>query len=98
MKKTALLLTAFFLFMLSACTNIGFEKTKSGLEYKIISGSSEGEKLAVGDIIKVHYRVTFKDSMIDNSYDFLPAYAQVDSVGLPYDISEIFTTLFWGLK
>ncbi len=96
MKKTALLLTALSVFMLNACNNIGFEKTKSGLEYKIIPGSGEGEKLAHGDIVKFEYRITFKDSMVMNSYDFMPVYDQVDSVGRYHDFSEFLTKMKVG--
>jgi FKBP-type peptidyl-prolyl cis-trans isomerase FkpA len=96
MKKTALLLTALSIFMLNACTNIGFDKTKSGLEYKIIPGSGEGEKLAHGDIVKFEYRITFKDSMVMNSYDFMPVYDQVDSVGRYHDFSEFLTKMKVG--
>ena len=96
MKKSALLLTALSVFMLNACTNIGFEKTKSGLEYKIIPGSGEGEKLAHGDIVKFEYRITFKDSKVMNSCDFMPVYDQVDSVGRYHDFSEFLTKMKVG--
>jgi FKBP-type peptidyl-prolyl cis-trans isomerase FkpA len=95
MKKTALLLTALSLFMLNAC-NIGFEKTKSGLEYKIIKGDGKGESLAPGDIVKFEYRITFKDSMVMNSYDFIPVYDLVDSVGRYHDFSEFLTKMKVG--
>ena len=96
MKKSALLLTALSLFMLNACTNIGFEKTKSGLEYKIIKGDGKGESLAPGDIVKFEYRITFKDSMVMNSYDFMPVYDLVDSVGRYHDFSEFLTKMKVG--
>jgi FKBP-type peptidyl-prolyl cis-trans isomerase len=96
MKKTALLLTALSILMLNACTNIGFEKTKSGLEYKIISGSEKGDSLKHGDIVKFEYRITFKDSMVTNSYDFMPVYDQVDSVGRFHDFSEFLTKMKVG--
>ena len=96
MKKTALLLTALSILMLNACTNIGFNKTKSGLEYKIISGSEKGDSLKHGDIVKFEYRITFKDSMVMNSYDFMPVYDQVDSVGRFHDFSEFLTKMKVG--
>ncbi len=96
MKKTALLLTALSILMLNACSNIGFEKTKSGLEYKIISGSEKGDSLKHGDIVKFEYRITFKDSMVTNSYDFMPVYDQVDSVGRFHDFSEFLTKMKVG--
>jgi FKBP-type peptidyl-prolyl cis-trans isomerase len=95
MKKTALLLTALSLFILNAC-NIGFEKTKSGLEYKIIKGDGKGESLAPGDVVKFEYRITFKDSMVMNSYDFMPVYDLVDSVGRYHDFSEFLTKMKVG--
>jgi FKBP-type peptidyl-prolyl cis-trans isomerase FkpA len=96
MKKSALLLTALSVFMLNACKNIGFEKTKSGLEYKIISGSEKGDSLKHGDIVKFEYRITFKDSMVMNSYDFMPVYDQVDSIGRYHDFSEFLTKMKVG--
>jgi len=96
MKKTALLLTALSILMLNACTNIGFNKTKSGLEYKIISGNEKGDSLKHGDIVKFEYRITFKDSMVMNSYDFMPVYDQVDSVGRFHDFSEFLTKMKVG--
>jgi FKBP-type peptidyl-prolyl cis-trans isomerase len=96
MKKTTLLLIASSLLLLNACNKIGFEKTKSGLEYKIIKGNTKGDKLAHGDIVKFQYKLTFKDSTIVSSYDFMPAYDQVDSVGRYHDFSEFLTKMNVG--
>ena len=76
------------LLILGSCKNIGFEKTKSGLEYKIIQGNENGKKLEHGDIVKFQYKLNFKDSTIISSYTFMPAYDQVDSVGRYHDFSE----------
>jgi FKBP-type peptidyl-prolyl cis-trans isomerase len=78
---------ALFTLVLGACQNIGFEKTKSGLEYKIIS-SENGDSLKHGDFVKFNYRLTYKDSMVSNSYDYMPQYLMVDSVGFYHDITE----------
>ena len=76
------------LVLLNSCKNIGFEKTKSGLEYKIIKGDGQGAKLQQGDFVKFQIKITYKDSTVFNSYAFMPAYDQVDSVGRFHDFSE----------
>ncbi len=81
---------------LNACKNMGFEKTKSGLEYKIIKGKGDGAKLEHGDIVKFQYTITYKDSLIVKSYNFLPGYDQVDSVGRYHDFSEFLTKMKVG--
>lgn len=96
MKKTTLLVIAGSLLLLGSCKNIGFEKTKSGLEYKIIQGDGKGEKLEHGDIVKFQYKLNFKDSTIISSYNFMPAYDQVDSVGRYHDFSEFLTKMRVG--
>ena len=95
MKKTAILFCALSSIVFNACNNIGFEKTKTGLEYKII-GDGKGEKLTHGDFTKFEYRLTYKDSLVMNTYDFMPAFDQVDSVGRYHDFSEIMTKLKVG--
>lgn len=96
MKKTTLLLSILAILALGACKNMGFEKTKSGLEYKIIKGSGDGAKLEQGDIVKFQYTITYKDSLIVKSYNFLPGYDQVDSVGRYHDFSEFLTKMNVG--
>ena len=95
MKKTTLLLSALSILMLNACKNVGFEKTKSGLEYKIFNQGS-GEKLEHGDFVKFQYKLTYKDSSVMNSYDFMPVYDQVDSIGRFHDFSEFLTKMKVG--
>lgn len=95
MKKTAILFSALTILLFNACNNIGFEKTKTGLEYKII-GDGKGEKLEHGDFAKFEYRLTYKDSLVMNTYDFMPAFDQIDSVGRYHDFSEIMTKLKVG--
>jgi len=96
MKKTTLLLSMLAILALNACKNMGFEKTKSGLEYKIIKGKGDGAKLEHGDIVKFQYTITYKDSLIVKSYNFLPGYDQVDSVGRYHDFSEFLTKMKVG--
>jgi FKBP-type peptidyl-prolyl cis-trans isomerase len=96
MKKTPLILSALsVLFMATACKNSGFKKTKSGLLYKIISNGS-GPKLKKGDIIKIQFVHKLRDSVLASSYEQMPFYAQVDSIGPVYDPQEIFSMLRKG--
>ncbi|HEX5668552.1 MAG TPA: FKBP-type peptidyl-prolyl cis-trans isomerase [Chitinophagaceae bacterium] len=79
----------------AACTNVGFEKTKTGMEYKIFD-QGKGAKLKAGDIVKFNYRITYNDSVINESYNLIPGYDMVDSVGRPHDFSEILTMMKVG--
>jgi FKBP-type peptidyl-prolyl cis-trans isomerase len=95
MKKTTLLLTILSVLVFNACQNVGFEKTKTGLEYKIIKGD-KGEALDPGDIVKFQYKVTFKDSLVITTYNTMPAYDQVDSLGRHHDFSEFLAQMNVG--
>jgi FKBP-type peptidyl-prolyl cis-trans isomerase len=96
MKKTTLLLSALSVLLLaSACKNSGFKKTKSGMLYKIIPTGS-GPLVKRGDVIKLQFVHKLRDSILANSYEQMPFYAKVDSVGPAYDPQEIFTMLHKG--
>ena len=71
-----------------ACTNIGYEKTKSGMEYKIFK-TGTGAALKQGDVVKFNIRITYKDSLLGETYGSVPGYIIVDSAGRPHDFSEI---------
>ena len=72
-----------------ACTNIGYEKTKSGMEYKIFESDKKGPALKQGDVVKFDIRITYKDSLLGETYGSVPGYIIVDSAGRPHDFSEI---------
>ncbi len=95
MKHSNLLIAAIAALFISSCGQMGFEKTKSGLQYKIVK-SGEGEKLQQGDFVKFQYKLTYKDSVVMSTYGVLPAFDQVDSVGRFHDFSEILTKLKVG--
>ncbi|WP_336514319.1 FKBP-type peptidyl-prolyl cis-trans isomerase [Pollutibacter soli] len=88
MKKTMLLLAVLSAICIGSCKNIGYEKTKTGLEYKIIS-DGKGKELKKGDYVKFNYKITHGDSVITSSYNFVPGYDEVDSVGRYHDFSEL---------
>lgn len=90
-----MLLTVASAILAGSCKNIGYDKSKSGLEYKIFS-DGKGRELKTGDFVKFDYKITYKDSLINSSYEFLPGYDQVDSVGRYHDFSEILTQMKVG--
>src|ERR1700754_718820 len=96
MKKSSLVLSALIVLLLgTACQNSGFKKTKSGMMYKIIP-NGKGPVAKRGDIIKLHFLHKLRDSVLANSYEQMPFYAKVDSVGPVYDPQEIFSMLKKG--
>jgi FKBP-type peptidyl-prolyl cis-trans isomerase FkpA len=68
--------------------NDGFKKTKTGVEYKIISNRT-GPPLKQGDHVKFQYIISYKDSTIDNSYNFIPSYDVVDVIGRYHDFRDL---------
>jgi FKBP-type peptidyl-prolyl cis-trans isomerase len=85
--------------LLASCNQ--YEKTKSGLAYKI-SGNSK-EKIKQGQFVKlnIEYKVKVgsKDSVLKTTFDHIPAYIQVDSArGGKHDFPEIITKAGIGDK
>jgi hypothetical protein len=85
--KSTLFLSALSL-LLTSCSD-QFDKTKSGLIYKIIPAKNKGQKVNPGSVIKFHVLVTQGDSVTYNSYGKIPAFAMIDSSVRNYDISEV---------
>jgi FKBP-type peptidyl-prolyl cis-trans isomerase FkpA len=90
-----LFLLASIILLFNACSE-SFQKTKSGLVYKIIPGKKKGAQVKPGAVIKFHVLVTQKDSVTYNSYGKIPAFAMVDSTARNYDVTEIFPKLRVG--
>jgi len=80
--------------MATSCAD-NFKKTKSGLLYKIIPGK-KGDALKPGQVVKFQVIGKMGDSVFYETYGRVPAYNMVDSVGRPYDVSEIFKLLRVG--
>ena len=96
MKKATIIPVALLMLSLSACLNSGFKETKSGLKYKIYS-DGKGPLAQKGNIIKMHFeRRTTGDTTVISTYDQIPYYQLVDSVGPAYDPREIFMQLRKG--
>ena len=76
MRTTTTLLLAIVL--LASCNQ--YQKTPSGLSYKIVKGGSN-EKLKQGQFVKfnIEYKVPPKDSILTSSFGHIPAYLVVDT-------------------
>ena len=96
MKKTTGILALVMVVALAACKNdMSFQKTKGGMPYKIFP-SKEGKQLKVGEFVKVNVIRRVNDSVTFDSHGKMPLYFPVDSVGTPYDASEIIYKLKVG--
>lgn len=96
MKKVFLYCSAIAaLAAMQSCKNASYEKTKSGIMYKIIS-DKKGETVKIGQFIKLHYQQKLKDSVMYNSFNSVPTYARVDSIGADYNPLEVFPFLRKG--
>ena len=88
----------------AACKNVDFDKTKNGVPYKIIpSSTKDTTKVRVGSFVKYQYLMKLtgagKDSVLNSSYDMMPAYQPVDS-GRSYgnDIADAVNEVMLKLK
>ncbi|MBS1639135.1 MAG: FKBP-type peptidyl-prolyl cis-trans isomerase [Bacteroidetes bacterium] len=96
MKITTTILALAILF--ASCNQ--FEKTKSGLMYKITKGSGK-QKLKNGDLIKfnVEYKIREKDTILFTTYGHIPSFYKIDSSQLrKYDFGELFPMCSVGDK
>lgn len=74
-----------------ASCNTNYEKTPSGLTYKIIRGNG-GQKLKAGDIVKINatIKITPRDTVLFTTGGRLPEYIPVDtSSRLSHDYNEV---------
>lgn len=88
-------------FVLSSC-NSNYEKTASGLTYKITHGSGK-EKVKQGQVVKfyIEYKIKqgSKDTILNSNYGKMPGYMPVDTARLPkHNFTEIITKLAVGDK
>jgi len=81
--------------LLASCGNTDYKKMPSGIMYKIFSTGS-GPIAKRGEILKFHYIQKLNDSLLQNSFGSIPAFAKVDSVGNIYSPLEIFPMLKKG--
>jgi FKBP-type peptidyl-prolyl cis-trans isomerase len=94
-KNSLSFLSISLLALLGACTSPGFEKTPSGIMYKIVSSGS-GPLVKYGQVLKFHFAQKLNDSVLYSSYNAVPVYQKVDSVGPVFDPREVFPFLHKG--
>jgi FKBP-type peptidyl-prolyl cis-trans isomerase len=86
--------------VLAACSS-KYEKTASGLAYKITHGSGK-EKIKQGQVVKFYIEYTLhgkKDTILNSNYGKMPGYMPVDTAHLPkHNFTEIITKLAVGDK
>lgn len=94
MKRTIAILLA-----ISFCAcNVNYEKTPTGLVYKIF-GKQNGVKPKPGEFVKfnVEYRLKDRDSVLQSTFNSLPGYTRVDTgVRVNYTYMEIMPKLSVG--
>lgn len=96
MKNTVKLLLAIVLF--ASCNQ--YEKTPTGLAYKITKGNGK-DKLKNGEAIKlnIEYKLVAKDSILSSSYGHIPVYFVLDTAHLgKYNFTELLTFATVGDK
>ncbi len=76
--------------LFAACNKVSYRKTKSGLEYKIFPGNTKDSLIRTGNIVKFAIVTKLNDSVLYNSYERIPAYAQISpTVAADYSLFEI---------
>ena len=94
MKK---ILFALFLLSMVAC-NMNYEKTPSGLTYKIFKGKDTA-KAKPGEFAKfnMQYTLVDRDSVFSSTYGKIPAYSPVDTGrNVKYSFMEILPLMSEG--
>jgi FKBP-type peptidyl-prolyl cis-trans isomerase len=85
------ILTILSLAIVMASCNTKYEKTASGLTYKIIKGDGK-QKLKFGDFVKINgiVKVSGKDTILFSTYGKLPEYIPVDTATKnSHDFNEV---------
>lgn len=64
--------------IMSSCGHSDYKKTKTGMAYDIIS-SGKGNLIKHGQLIKIHFKLQIGDSVLQDTWEHIPAYGMVDS-------------------
>lgn len=85
--------------LVASCNNVSYQRSKSGMLYKIIPSKGNDSLIKEGSIVKFNYTVKYNDSLMErlNSYGKLPGYIKVQVPEKPtYDFIEILTQMKKG--
>ena len=87
--KISKVLTIALAFIIVSC-NADYEKTKSGLVYKIIPGGSKDSVAKVNNVIKFHFIRKLNDSLLYTSYGKMPGFqVWTQDPGITYSPLEV---------
>jgi FKBP-type peptidyl-prolyl cis-trans isomerase len=89
---TSSVLVVLVILFITGCQSTSFDKTKSGLIYKIYH-SKDTAAVREGNVIKVHVVQKINDSVLFDTHDGIPGYIPVEKVQRPYDPTELFPKL-----
>lgn len=97
-KVNYFLLIVMVLGGLTACNQVSYKKTKTGLLYKIIPSSNKDSLVKSGQWLKIHFTQKInEDSVLQTTYGKMPIYQQlVENPNLTYDPAEVFPFLKKG--
>lgn len=94
--KKILVFTVAATMLFTACNK--FEKAPSGMPYKVEKGPRK-QKLAHGQLLKMHFEYTLKDSVISSTMGHIPVYFSLDTTrSNKYSFSEVMTDCYVGDK
>lgn len=85
----SLCLAALSIILAVGCTDLRFKKTKTGLEYKVISDNG-GNDIKYGNAIQFKAYSYYNDSLLSTPYDSVPQVIEIDSTKLPAEYITIF--------
>ena len=81
--------------MTVGCTDLRFKKTKTGLEYRIVSGNG-GNEIKYGNAIQFKAYSYYNDSLLSTPYDSVAQVIEIDSTKLPAEYVGIFKSARTG--
>lgn len=85
MRRLFMMLMAATAIIATSCKQLGYKKTKTGVEYKIIAGKDDKDSLLkAGQFIKWNLSIQVQrkgkpDTTLVSTYEGMPTYAQVDT-------------------
>ena len=89
MNKSLSLAALSILILAVGCTDRRFKRTKTGLEYKVVSGDG-GSNIKYGNAIQFKAYSYYNDSLMSTPYDSVAQVIEVDSTRLPAEYVGIF--------
>lgn len=80
MKHVQLLIAVAGISVLASC-QVNYQKTASGLTYKIIPGKLDSPKLKPGEYVKfdIEYSIPEKDTILNSTFGKIPGYSPIDT-------------------